>query len=97
MLTRLGAAVVITPIVAIIPPHAPWVAGSIIGGALLARRRWTERWTVVEFESTCPKCDARLALKPGSRLLSPQPTACERCHAGLLVEHEEPASDGAEP
>ena len=88
---RLGATAVITPLVALLPPHAPWVAGALIGGVLLARRRWTERWTLMEFEGTCPKCEASIALKPGTRLLSPQPVTCESCHQSMMLEHGAPA------
>lgn len=66
-------------VVAIIPPHAPWLIGSLAGGAVLARRRWIERHTLDSVQGTCPKCGEALSAKP-SRLRMPHPVTCEACH-----------------
>jgi len=75
----LGVALVVAPAVAVVPPHAPWLIGALAVGGLLARRRWTEHFTVVEGAGACPKCGAPLDVKPG-RLRSPHPLPCEACH-----------------
>lgn len=90
-----GIALLVAPAVAVVPPHAPWVIGALATGGILARRRWTELFTLVSIEGTCPKCGAGLAVKPG-RLRSPHPLPCEGCHhestlripAGVLDAHE---------
>jgi len=74
-----GIFVVIAPIVAIFPPHAVWLIGALVTGALLARRRYIERFTLVHVEGTCPRCGATLGVKAG-RLEDPHPLPCEACH-----------------
>jgi hypothetical protein len=71
--------VVVAPLVAIVPPHAPWAIGALVIGVILARRRWRERFTLERVEGSCPKCGAPLAVK-ASRLQLPHPVACESCH-----------------
>lgn len=84
---RLGATVVLAPIVAIIPPHAPWVVAVLITGGILTRRRWTERLTVVSFSGACPRCGEALLLSEGSRLMNPHPLTCEGCHHTVTLKH----------
>lgn len=75
----------VTPVVGIIPPHAPWVAGALTAAIVLGRRRWTERYSVAAFKAPCPRCGHELALKPGTRLKVPQPVSCDGCgHEPLL-------------
>jgi hypothetical protein len=83
---RLGGAirifvvfVVAAPFVAIFPPHAVWLIGALLTGAVLARRRYIERFTLLGVEGTCPKCGAPYSVKR-SRLRVPHPLACETCH-----------------
>jgi hypothetical protein len=76
---RLAIFVVIAPVVAIVPPHAPWAIGALATGVILARRRWSERFTLERVEGVCPKCGEPLAVKSG-RLRVPHPVACEACH-----------------
>ena len=71
--------VVIAPLVAIVPPHAPWAIGALASGAILARRRWSERFTLERVEGACPKCGEPLAVKSG-RLRVPHPVSCDACH-----------------
>lgn len=74
-----GVALVVAPVAAVLPPHAPWVIGVLAIGGLLARRRFQERFTIVSVEGACPKCAGSLAAKSG-RLRSPHPLPCEACH-----------------
>ncbi len=76
---RLSATgVVLAPLVGLIPPHAPWIVGSVGVGAILARRRWQERFTLESVDGACPRCGASVSVRPG-RLRSPHPVACEGC------------------
>lgn len=75
----MGIAVVVAPVVAVLPPHAPWVIGALASGAILARRRWTEHFTVLSLEGACPKCSEPIRAKAG-RLRKPHPLPCEGCH-----------------
>lgn len=76
---RMGGFTLLAGIVAVVPPHAPWLIGSLAGGAILARRRWIERYTLESVNGACPKCGGELAVKP-SRLKRPHPVTCEACH-----------------
>lgn len=66
-------------VVAVVPPHAPWLLGALGTGVFLARRRWTERYTLERVSGTCPKCGGTFRVKRG-RLRTPHPVSCERCH-----------------
>lgn len=70
---------VVAPAVAIVPPHAPWLIGAFVGGSILARRRFTERFTLIRVEGECPKCSDAIHVKTG-RLKEPHPLPCEGCH-----------------
>lgn len=76
---RFGGFAVISPFVAIFPPHAVWLIGSLITGAVLARRRLAERFTLVEASGDCPKCGQRYSIKSG-RLHVPHSLPCDGCH-----------------
>lgn len=76
---RVVAGVVLAAMVAVVPPHAPWLIGALVGGAIMARRRWIERYTLESVEGTCPKCGQPLDVKAG-RLRRPHPAVCEACH-----------------
>lgn len=84
---RLVATLILAPLVAIIPPHAPWVVAVLITGLIFTRRRWTEKLTVTAFEGDCPKCGSALSLAPGTRLLNPHALTCESCHHSLSLTH----------
>jgi predicted RNA-binding Zn-ribbon protein involved in translation (DUF1610 family) len=76
---RMGGGVVMAGMMAIVPPHAPWIMGWLVIGAVMAHRRWTERYTLQGVEAKCPKCGADLSVK-SSRLRRPHPVSCEACH-----------------
>lgn len=89
--------VVVAPFVAVFPPHAVWLIGALATGAVLARRRYVERYTLVSVEGRCPRCQTPLTAKKG-RLKRPHPLPCEGCNhePSLRVPDEalrRPASD----
>lgn len=92
----MGVAVVVAPFVAIVPPHAPWLIGALATGGILARRRWTEHFTVQGVEGCCPKCEAALDVKPG-RLKTPHPLVCEGCHHESTLRLAADALAGHDP
>jgi len=70
----LGAA----PVVALVPPHIPWALGSLIGGAVIARKRATEHYTLSAFAGKCPRCGEPLATETG-RLTGTRALHCDPC------------------
>ena len=90
---RMGVGVLMAGIMAIVPPHAPWIMGWLVIGAIMARRRWTERYTLQGVTAKCPKCEADLSLSP-SRLRRPHPVSCEACHFESRLTFPEAALPG---
>lgn len=86
----LAVFVVAAPLVAIVPPHAPWAIGALATGVILARRRWSERFTLERVEGACPKCGEPLAVTSG-RLKLPHPVSCEACHYETTLRFPESA------
>lgn len=85
----LGVTLVLTPLVAVVPPHAPWAFGVLLTGGIFARRRWTETHTLMAVDGPCPKCGGAFEVKP-SRLKRPHPLQCEACHhVSVLMLAEE--------
>ena len=80
-----AVALVLAPVAGLVPPHAPWILGVLGVGGFLARRRWQERFTVVDIDGTCPKCEAELSVAQG-RLRTPHPVPCEGCHHDSSVQ-----------
>ena len=76
---------VVAPVVAILPPHAPWALGALGAGAFLARRRWQEDFTIEHLEGECPKCD-HLIRVTGVRLRVPHPVTCDGCHHQVTLK-----------
>jgi hypothetical protein len=76
---------VLAPIVGVIPPHAPWILAVVVGGTLLARRRWKWRYTLTAVEGTCPRCGAELHVRPG-RLRDPHTLSCEACRNDIVLK-----------
>lgn len=90
---RMAGFTALAGLVAIVPPHAPWFIGALGGGAILARRRWIERYTLEAVNGTCPKCGASLCVKRG-RLRTPHPAPCEGCHHESSLRFEARALGG---
>jgi hypothetical protein len=80
-----GPFLLLAPVVALLPPHVPWAVAALGTGFYLARRGWTEEFTVLAFEGTCPRCGAGLSLPSGSRLRFPHSLHCDGCrHEPIL-------------
>ena len=77
---------VLTPIVAIVPPHIPWAILAFVGGIYLAYRQWTGEYEVHRFEGVCPRCAAPLPLPSGSRIRLPHRMVCYSCHHEPVLE-----------
>jgi len=75
----------IAPLVALVPPHAPWPLGALGVGGILARRRWVERFTLVTLVASCPKC-ATPTVSKSTRLRSPHTITCEVCHHSSVLK-----------
>lgn len=74
----LGVTLLVAPLLALVPPHAPWLIGALAGGGYLVRRRWTERFTVLEVVGTCPRCGGSVHANAG-RLAGPHAVVCDAC------------------
>jgi hypothetical protein len=72
--------VVLAPVAALVPPHAPWAIGVAVTALLLGRRRWRERHTLVGVEGACPRCGASLRLPSSVPFRSPLPLDCDGCN-----------------
>jgi MYXO-CTERM domain-containing protein len=70
---------VVAPVVAVVPPHAPWALGALGAGAFFGRRRWMETHTLRSIHGACPKCGQPFRAR-SSRLRTPHPLQCEGCH-----------------
>jgi hypothetical protein len=90
----MGVAVVVAPVVAIVPPHAPWLIGVLAVGGILARRRLHEHFTVTAVRGACPKCEAQISSGAG-RLRTPHPLPCEACHHDATLRLPEDALEAS--
>jgi len=79
-----GIGLGIAPVVALVPPHVPWVLGSLIGGGVIAQRRWTEHYTLRSMEAKCPSCGAVVGGEPG-RLTASRAVQCPACGKLLML------------
>ena len=87
-LLALGIGVGLTPLVAIIPPHIPWAAATLIGGIVIARNRFREHRTLMSVQGTCPRCSGHIEQTPHRRLNRPHTVTCGECGESLLLECE---------
>lgn len=81
----LAAGLIVAPIAALVPPHAPWALGALGMGILTARRRWTEEHTLHFLQGACPRCGAAVTLSHPSRLRHPHATSCPSCQYELAI------------
>lgn len=79
------ATLIVTPAAFLVPPHAPWGIGALIGGLLVTRRQWAHTRSVLDLEAICPECGNPLSVATGSRLASPHPLSCESCQRGVTI------------
>ena len=86
---------VLAPVVAILPPHAPWAVAAGAGGAVLALRKWRERYTLVALDGECPRCDRELATEGVGPLREPHRVSCEGCGNPVEVRVEASALPSA--
>jgi len=82
----LGVGVLLAPVVALVPPHAPWAIGALGVGAILARKKWRERRTLVELEGICPRCESPLRVERPTRMRDPHTFSCNTCHHEMELE-----------
>jgi len=75
-----GGGLLMAPILGVLPPHAPWVAGALGLGGFFGIRKWRERFTLMSFHGECPKCGGALGLRKGIPLRAELSVPCEGCH-----------------
>ena len=71
---------VLAPAVGLVPPHVPWAVGALGIGTFMGLRKWRERFTVLSFHGTCPRCGGALLLTPGVPLRPVMTVPCEACN-----------------
>lgn len=77
---------ILAPLVALIPPHAPWAVAALGIGATMTRRRWLERHTVQSMSGDCPRCATSLSIERPTRLRHPHALSCPTCHHEPLLK-----------
>lgn len=77
---------ILTPIVALLPPHIPWALLAFFAGIYFAIRQWRGEYEVGSFDGKCPRCSSPLKLEPGARIKIPYQMACYQCHHHPLLE-----------
>lgn len=81
-----GGTLLLTPVAAIFPPHAPWAMAVLIGGGILTWRAWNTREVVASFQGDCPRCGHTLTLPPGTRLRDGLAVSCGNCGMDPLLK-----------
>jgi hypothetical protein len=76
---------VLAPLVGLVPPHAPWALGALVGGFYLARRRWRHHFTLEEVRGNCPRCGEPVS-PPLGMLQTPHPVPCPSCRFDGALE-----------
>jgi hypothetical protein len=76
----LGGGLLLAPILGMLPPHVPWVAGALACGGFLGVRKWRERFTLITLRGDCPRCGGRVSTPSGIPLRSSISVPCEACH-----------------
>lgn len=75
----LAAGAVLAPVLAVVPPHAPWAVAAGAGGLVLSLRKWGERFTLRGVQGRCPRCDAALGFDGSTPLRIPHSMSCDAC------------------
>ena len=73
------------PLVALIPPHAPWAVAALGIGATMTRRRWLELHTIQSMSGDCPRCGTLQIIDRPTRLRHPHALSCPTCHHEPLL------------
>ena len=81
----LAAGLIVAPLVALVPPHAPWALGALGISLLTARRRWAEEHTLHSLKGACPRCGEGITLSRPTRLRRPHATSCPACQHDLVI------------
>jgi hypothetical protein len=75
------------PLAALVPPHAPWIVVLIAFASYRAFNRMRERRTLVSLRGTCPKCGTEQEFSEIGRMKEPDHTVnCAGCRWDLRVE-----------
>lgn len=70
----------LAPLVALLPPHVPWLLGALAAGVYFGYKQWNGEYEVRAFAGECPRCRAALAIAPGTRIRLPHRIDCFHCH-----------------
>lgn len=76
---------VVAPAAFLVPPHAPWGVGALLGGLILTRRQWAHTHSLMALEADCPNCGSPLAAVDGTRLKEPHPLSCDHCQREVTI------------
>jgi len=74
------------PVLAIVPPHVPWLFGALAAGLYFGWKQWRGPYEVRRFEAKCPNCGGDLVVRPGARIDLPHKLTCFSCHHEPLLE-----------
>ena len=77
--------VVLSPLVALIPPHAAWALASVVTGIVLGGRKWAERHTLFSLSGVCPRCGAAVQVEGPMRFRNGSTVDCASCHHGATL------------
>lgn len=89
--TFLGGGLLLAPVVGMVPPHAPWVAGVLGVGIFLGLRKWREHFTVASIQGRCPKCGETLQVRSGTPMRDTLSITCDACHHDSQLQVDLPA------
>lgn len=81
---------VLMPVLFFLPPHFVWPLVSFVIGVILARRYWRGEYYVTAFDGVCPRCEAAIVIKPGTRIRARHPLECFGCHRHPELVLDEP-------
>ena len=82
----------LAPLVAIIPPHIPWVILVVGLAAYRAYGRLNERATLLSLRGPCPKCGTEQDFTELGRMRFPHTVTCASCRWELTLEPAPPSA-----
>ena len=89
----LAVGVALTPVVALVPPHAPWAVAALGTAGFLAFRKWRERFTLLSLEGACPRCHHSLMVRKRTPLGKGLTLSCPSCNHDVHLNPEIPPRD----